>query len=276
MTPWWRFVTTEPMKRVVYIGMLLAIVTAGIFLIFKLGYEPQPVGIMKPSYFDKPDQIGATVYRRFYVPIEQKKIVLFGIPPQPTWHQEILKGFMEAAAAEKRPFEIMIAESQMPPIDLTNLPPLDVRLIAINTETQAEFADQLRLARESGKRTLVYMPSVFSSHLLPGNAVNRYEAQTGENLFAITTGPLALRHDQEYVVEPVCIGSQLDGRGLAPLGCATMLWGRKFYRKKLPQDRWVAAMNSPKPEDYLLLVSYPGQDKATPPAATPPAKPPSL
>jgi hypothetical protein len=64
----------------------------------------------------------------------------------------------------------------------------------------------------------------------------------------------------------MCVGSERDGTGLAPLGCAILLAGRHYYRKNVPQDRFVAVMNSPKPDkyyenDYLLLVSTPNQDK---------------
>jgi hypothetical protein len=258
-----------------YVMIVLFMMTTGIFLIFKVGYTPQPVGIMKVSSFKNPEEIGAVVYRRFYVPIDQKKIVVIGIPAQPPFHRDIVRGFLEAAFIEKRPFEVLITEAEMPVINLTDLPPLEVKPLLMNTETQAEFIEAMEAAEASGKRTLVYMPSVYSTHLLEGNAINRYERTTGKQLFTITTGPLALGHDQEYVIDPPCLGSEVDKNNLSPLGCAFMLSSRKTYRKKHPQDQWVALMNDQKQEDYLLMVSTPGQDRADKPAPTPPAQAPS-
>lgn len=262
-------------KKVAYVVAVLAIMTIGIFLILRLGYERQPIGIMKPSSFDTAENIGAAVYRRFYVPIEEQKIVVFGIPPQPAFHRDIIRGFLEAASEEKRPFDLIITEAEMPILNLQGLPDPEIKPMRINTESQAEFIEALDAARAAGRRTLVYMPSVYSSHLLSGNVINRFETNTKQTLFTITSAPLALRQDQEYVVEPVCVGSEVDGQGLAPLGCAIMRAGRSVYRKKLAQEKWVAMMNDQAREDYLLLVSTPGQDKANRPAATPPAKAPS-
>lgn len=259
-----------------YVMLVLFMMTTGIFLIFKVGYTPQPVGIMKVSSFKNPEEIGAVVYRRFYVPIDQKKIVVMGIPPQPSFHREIVRGFLETAFIEKRPFEVLITEAEMPVINLTGLPPLEVKPLLMNTETQSEFIDAMSAAEASGKRTLVYMPSVYSTHLLAGNAINRYEHTTGKQLFTITTGPLAMSYEQEYVVDPPCLGSEVDKNNLSPLGCAFLLSGRKTYRKKHPQNEWVALMNDQKQEDYLLMVSTPNQDKAEKPQPTPPAKAPSL
>ena len=263
------------LKKVAYVVAVLLLMTIGIFMILRLGYTPQPVGIMKPSSFDTPENIGAAVYRRFYVPIEEQKIVVFGIPPQPSFHRDIIRGFLEAANEEKRPFDLIITEAEMPVLNLQGLPGPEIKPLKTNTETQAELIEAIEAARAGGRRTLVYVPSVYSSHLLPNNVVNRFEATTKQNLFSITSAPLALRQDQEYVVEPVCVGSEMDGQGLAPLGCAIMRAGRSVYRKKLAQEKWVSMMNDQKREDYLLMVSTPGQDKANPPAPTPPAKAPT-
>jgi hypothetical protein len=252
--------------RFLYAGMITAVVGIGLFLVFKFGYQPAPVRIMKPSYFSNASEIGAVVYRRFYSPIEEQKLVVMGVPPQPAWHREIVRGFLETAAGEKRPFELVIAETQMPALDLAGLPPMELIQIPMNTQTQAELIDAIREARAAGKKTLIYTASVFSTHLLPGNPILRYEQATGDRLFSITTGPLALQAVQEHVVTPSCVGSERDGTGMAPLGCTILQAGRYYYRKNIPQDRFVAVMNSPKPDkyydnDYLLLVSYPNQDK---------------
>ena len=160
----------------------------------------------------------------------------------------------------------------MPALDLTGLPPMEVINMPVNTETDADFIDKLQSARASGKRVFVYLPSIFSSHLLKSSPVNRYEKTTGEKLLAISTAAFALRPNQEYLVDPVCIGEELDRDGLSPYGCAIMQAGRALYRKKVNQDKWVADMISSQPEDFMLLLSFPGQDKAEMPKPTPPAK----
>ena len=248
-------------KRALYVSAVLVLVALGIIAILRFGYEPVPVKVMKPSYFDTAESVGETLYRRFYSPIEVYKVVVLGIAPQPDFHREIATGFLKAAAAQNKSFEVLITDAQMPPLDLAGVPAMEVIEVPLNTHTQGEFIDKLREAKAKGKRTLIYTASIFSTHVLPGNVVDRYEKATGERLFSISTAPLALHPSQEYLVEPPCVGSERDANGTAPLGCTILKAGRGFYRKKLPQDRFVGIMVAPKPEDYLLMVSSPGQDE---------------
>jgi hypothetical protein len=119
--------------------------------------------------------------------------------------------------------------------------------------------DQIQRAAKEGKRALVYLPSIFSTHLLKGNVINRLEASTGQTFLTITASPLALKSDQEFLVDPPCVGVERDANGTADLGCVVLQSSRRTYRKKLPTDRFVAIMNSPHREDYLLMVASPGQ-----------------
>lgn len=247
------------MAKWIYIGLILAIATGGVAVILKFGYKPVPQLVMSPSMFDRTEEIGATVFRRFYAPIQHSKIVVLGVPPQPNWHLQIVYGFLRAAAEEKVRFDVILAETQMPALDPAHLQGAEVQKIEMNHPTQAELIDRLRAVRSSGRRVLIYTASVFSAPVLIGNPLDRLERAIDENLFSITTGPLALRSDQEHLIDPPCLGSERDQSGTAALGCEQLRASRWFYRKQVKQDRWVAIMNSPRPNDYLLLVSEAGQ-----------------
>ena len=258
--------------RILYVVMILAVLGSGVGLLMRSGDKPVPITVMAPSNFDTPEQIGAVLYRRFYAQIEQSKVTVFGIPTDPNYYRQIIHGFLDAAQIEKRPFDVLIAEGEMTDLDLSGIAPMEVIKMPVNTETDAQFIETLQRAKAGGKRVFVYLPSIFSSHLLKASPVNRYEKATGETLFSISTGALALKPNQEYVVDPVCIGEELDRDGLSPYGCAIMQAGRALYRKHVPQDKYVADMISPKANDFILLISFPGQDKADTPKPTPPAR----
>jgi hypothetical protein len=247
-----------------YVALILVIVAAG-FSLLRFTYEPAPVPVMAPSYFDTPTQIGEVLLKRFYSPVSTDKIVFFGVPPKPDWHRQVVQGFLLAAAREKVPFDVVLAEEQMPELDLKDLPGMDVQKVIMNEQTSA-FVTQLQGLRSSGKRVLVYTASVFSTHLVAGNAIAKYENVSGLHVLALTSGPLALRSDQEQLVDPPCVGSEVDREGFAPLGCAFLKGGRGFYRKHLLQDRYVAIMNSTMPDDFLLMISAPGQAGAPTPS----------
>lgn len=243
--------------KLVYAGLIVMIIATGLAMIFKLGYDPAPALIMKPSKFSQPEEIGAVTYRRFYVPIEQAKRVVIGVPPAPEWHQGVIRGFLKEAATLGYPFDLILAEEQMPALNLDGLPSIEVQNVSMKTQSLADFGDKLAKAHAEGKRVLVYTVSIFSSHLLAGNPIDRYEKATGERLFSITTAPLALSAPEEHVVDPPCVGYERDSKGTAPLGCEILKASRGFYRKKIKADQYVAIMNSPRLDDYLLMIAPP-------------------
>jgi len=242
-----------------YAALIIMIIATGFAMIFKVGYNPAPALIMKPSKFDNVEKIGSVVFRRFYVPIEQEKRVVIGVPPQPEWHRDMIRGFLKEAASLGFPFEVVIADAHMPPLNLEGLPPVELHVVSMNSPTLTELGDRLQEARAAGKRTLIYTSSVYSSHLLEGNPITRFEKATGERLISITSGPLALNAPEERLIQPPCVGSEQGGSRLAPLGCEILKAGRGFYRKKIHADKFVAIMNAPKLDDYLLMIAAPGQ-----------------
>lgn len=243
-----------------YIPALLLVMTVGVFSILKFGYKPAPVGIMKPSFFDSPEEIGHVVFRRFYAPLEVKGRIAFGIPPQPEWYGKVLLGFLKGAAAEKHPFDVIVQEIEMPDLDLSSLSGIQVVKVRTNVDPPTDLLALLAKLEEDHKRVLIYVPSIFSAHVLPASPLHRIEKFIRTNLFSISVGPLALHPNQEYLVQPPCVGTERDTMGTSDYGCVILQAGRMHYRKKVPQDRWVAIMNEPKPEDYVLMISEPGQD----------------
>jgi hypothetical protein len=256
----YRMLTWRKWRNWIYVIGILAIMTAGIFATLRFGYVPSPVPVMSVSTFSTPEDLGVTVFKRFFSPISQYKLVVFGVPTQPEYQRQIIRGFIKAAADYQVPFDVLVAEADMPRLDLSGLPPMEVEAIPTNSPTQAEFVDKIQALRKAGKRILVYVPSVYSTHLLVRNPIDRYEKSTGEHLFAITSETLSLNPNQERLVDPPCTGGERDSEGTAALGCAVMQASRGIYRKNLkPTDHFIAIMNSPKPEDYLLMTAAPGQ-----------------
>ena len=215
------------------------------------------------------------MYRHFYAPIEQEKLVVFGVPPQPSWQREIVRGFLQAAAAQGRPFDVVLEESEMPELDLTGISVAQIVKIQSNTETQASLIDALQAAKASGKRVLLYTAGVFSSHLLKQNPLNRAEAAMGgKKFFSITSTPLAINPSEEFLVDPPCVGNERDEQGTAALGCEILRAGREQYRKNakaakgyleknkvdLYRTHFTSIMQQNKIDnDYLLMTAYPNQ-----------------
>ncbi len=276
--------TDGPLKYTKY-GIAFGLVTmmVGVVATLLYGYRPAPVRIMKPSFFETPDQIGAVALKRFYVPLAKEKIVVLGLPTNRDWAAPIATGFMIAASQNSRKFTRVIIDDKMPVETRDQIRAVAPNLIELNTNTGtlAELTDALNAGLAANELILVIVPNLYSTHLLPGNAISRLEqimatggvadgvpkdaASVGSSasLFSLTVGPLALEASQEKELDPICMGSERDGSGTADLGCAIAQAGRYFYRKRIldkepnARDRFTAIMQSPKANDFLLLVRQP-------------------
>ncbi|MEK7357640.1 MAG: hypothetical protein AAB250_14410, partial [Bdellovibrionota bacterium] len=134
--------------------------TLGVFSILRFGYKVAPTGIMKPSFFDSPEEIGHVVFRRFYAPISEKGRVAIGIPPQPEWYGKVVVGFLKGAVTEKHPFDVVVQEIEMPALDLSSVPGISVIRVRTNTNPPTELYDVLSSLESEKKRVLVYLPSI--------------------------------------------------------------------------------------------------------------------
>lgn len=247
----------------------LIVVTVGIFLTIRYGYRPAPTPIMKPSFFDRAEEVGAVVMKRFFVPLEQEKVVVFGVPSGRDWSAGVVEGFAAAAAQSRRGFTRVYVERQLgEPLKAAVRRQIPAMVeVDSNSEPASELIDAIRAAKASGEHILIVVPNLYSTHLLPGNPMDRLEKAlllTEPNappLFSISLGPLALKPAEEKTLDPACIGTERDGAGTADFGCAIMQAGRVHYRKQLTETkegaRFIAIMQSPRRNDYLLLVREP-------------------
>ena len=147
----------------------------------------------------------------------------------------------------------------------------EAKEIDSNTESMSELGDAVQGARTSSKKLLVVVPNLYSTRLLPAAPLARLERQiadqSGEKdvrpLFTISGGPLALDPAGEKELDPTCVGTEMDRTGTSDFGCAILQAGRGYYRKRVldtvpgVKTRFVAIMQSTKPNDYLVLVHPP-------------------
>lgn len=252
------------------IGMIA--VTLGVVLTLLLGYRPAPQKIMKPSFFDHPEEIGAVTLKRFYASIGEETVVILGVPSNRDWATPFVRGFIESARANHRAFQVVLIEKLLSEALRKDVASLvsETSEIESNTETMSAVADGIEKARLENKKTLIVVPNIYSTRLIAESPLMRLEKQMNQAagasyhpFFSISVGPLALDPSQEKELDPVCMGSERDGSGTSEFGCAIAQAGRGYYRKRILETepnakaRFVAIMQSTKPNDYLLLVREP-------------------
>ncbi len=225
-------------------------------LIVHFGIKARPVNILKPSYFSTPEEIGAVIFRRFYSEISADKLLVLGVPAKSVFHHNIVAGLLRVAAHEGKAFDVLITDPRLPQSE--SLPPqLTIIPLSINGEELGDAGALIKSLLAQDKRILVYTYSTMSSHLLAGNTIAQLEKTLHRPVFSITTSQLSLRNDQEYGLEPPCVGSARDETGTADLGCIILQTSRSYYRRNLDPTRYVAVIDQHGRNDYLLLSSGP-------------------
>lgn len=241
------------MNKIYVVGIVsfLLITTA---LIIKFGVGPKPVGIIKPSFFEHPREIGAVTYRRLYDPLGRQELVAMGVSPEVVEHRAVIEGFLATAQAEKRPIEVVFEEERLAPLEV----PAGTEVVKFNFgQNEALLAEQIRAYTKNGKRVLLYSANILTSHLVKGNPIHRLGQAWGKPVYSISMMGIGLRREQEFKPDPPCVGSERDGQGTANLGCAALLKGRTLFRKKLDTTRLIALMDQRGLVDFLLFVSLP-------------------
>ena len=161
-------------------------VMTGVIVTLLVGYRPAPTPIMKPSFFNSAEDIGAVTLKHFYAPLAAENIVILGVPSNRDWSTQLVSGFVESAAINSRGFTHAVIERQMPAVlraELKRLMPTTIEIDS-NTETLSELTDAVLSAKKQGHRLLVVLPNIYSTHLLLGNTMQRLE----RNLTRASTG----------------------------------------------------------------------------------------
>lgn len=215
---------------------------------------PPPTGIMKPSFFDRPQEVGAVVFRRLYAPMIQNKLIVYGVRPNDIQHREVLEGLLATATAEKQPIDVVLREPQLE----VPLAPSNVEIVDAEFNSDpAELVAKVNSYISQGKRVLIYTANTLSSHLIKQNPMERFEAIWGKPVYTISSVDIGLKVDSTFVQDPPCVGSERDGQGTAALGCAALQKGRAYQRKDLDLSRIVALMDQRGASDLLLFLSFP-------------------
>ncbi|MCM2282286.1 MAG: hypothetical protein NDI61_10625 [Bdellovibrionaceae bacterium] len=241
------------MKKIYLVGIVF-ILLVGIALVLRFGVGPRPIGMIKPSFFDHPQEIGAVTYRRLYDPLGRQNLVAVGVSPDIPEHRAVVEGFLLTAAAEKRPIEVVFQEEQLPPIAVP--PGTQVVTFRFN-DREDVIAERIREFTSAGKRVLLYSANILTSHLVKGNTIHRFEQAWGQPVYSISMVGISVRRDHQVKLDPPCVGSERDGQGTASLGCAAMAKGRTLFRKKLDNSRLIALMDQHGVADFVLFVSIP-------------------
>lgn len=221
---------------------------AFIALAVSFGARPKAARLIDPSGFAGPESLGSALYDRMAPFLETESVLVFGGDPNRPSDFVVAQAFLARAKSIGRPFyELMIQTA------LSAEP--NWQLIDINEQTSllARKIDAL-----TKQKIFIYVPSIYSSHLIADNPIQRLEqALGGRRLVAVSLMKWALNSMEAKELNPGCSGLERDRAGTAGLACTALARAQNLKRKKINPQRWLLALTQEGDHDYLALIREP-------------------
>lgn len=196
------------------VALFLASIAIGAVLVWFFAAGPSPVEIVSPTEFNEKTEAGAAVYDALKDRLRGRGVIVIGIPPQSEAYAPIVEGFL-AKLSEQNPNMVLLKEPRWPELNLK----VQSANFDFNSDDISASIEPIRSGIASGQQVVIYTVSIYSTHLIGENAIDRFEKAFGEKIPSLTIGPLTLRHEGENKNEPACVGSMRDLQGLYQLGC---------------------------------------------------------
>lgn len=247
--------TSSQIKTKVSLALFFAAIAIGALLVWFFTAGPSPIELVKPTPFVNDSEVANSAYDQINKKLVGENLLIIGVPPQPEKFQPIVSEFLAQLGKDGKKV-LVLKEQTWPALSLPeNFQVADFDLNAEDIETQVE---PLRNAVQSSL-VVIYSVSIYSTHLIEGNAIHRLESALGESIPSITFGQLVLRHDFENKNEPACVGSMRDLEGLYQLGCAQLYNSRNHYNELLPLDKKYFMITEQALGDFLVQLHFPGK-----------------
>lgn len=234
--------------------VILVVLILGVIALFHYGQSERTTVILEPQVTESLDGIGSTLYKTLAPNIEASPVTVFGVSPTEFSQGKLIEDFLASAAAEQKPYAFVIRESQLPAIKV----PEGTEVIEVNFNSEPfALAKLLREKTEQSKRVLIHSVNIFTSYTLKENPIQRLEQEWGSRIPAITVMLIGIAREQEFKVDPPCVGTERDGQGTSTLGCAALHKQRSLYRRGFDVTKTVSMVDEQSPSDYLVFLYQP-------------------
>lgn len=238
------------MKHLYWIGVII-VIAGGIFIARSISVSPETQTLIPFSQVATPEDMGQKVFTGLQAEIKQAPVLLLGVTPNSIEDLELWRGFLEAAESAGVKYEIIIVEPKLPYVELFQT--------AAHFDIKAEmgrFAEGLVAAKEKGLRTVVIVPSIYSSQLLKSNPADRLQKEFSISFLSLSVVKFPLTKEQEASFDPKCVrGDGVDPEGTSPLGCLIINLARPTYRQKMEANKLSTQLERVSKNDYLILLN---------------------
>ena len=232
--------------KVVWV-FFVAIVVFGFWWIFHNGIRPRAVKIIKPSFFQTPEEFGALAYKVLRPRLAMREVTFVGGQPGLAAHDRVLEGFYLAAQEQDPKFSTLIVQGSQS--KLREAPNLDVVDLQAGGPPLREVIAQ---AFEKKQRVLVYLSAHEAVHFISSSVVNEIEQFTKRKGLSLVLLQLAGPEGREPI-EP-CVRPDPD-KYMHSIGCILEEKNRALALKhKIKWDKFVGILDQEGDTDFVLYT----------------------
>ena len=229
------------------LGLVFISITLSVFGVLRYGLAPKSLPIIKPTYFNKKQEIGAVIFRRLFQDMKELDGLLAETSPSIQNGEEVWRGFLKVAAQYGKKFDLIIQHEKLEP--LTNyIPLIQMDLIKNNQE----FQNLLKQSLQEGQTILIHGPI---DTKLP-------DIKTmGKKIFTLSQQIFATHPSEEKILQESCPESKDK---IFHKSCQALHLSKKYYRKNLRRDKLSAALEKFKRNSFTLFIHEPSSPQAVP------------
>ena len=246
-------------------GILSFSIVLSLISVFKYGLNPRSLPIIKPTYFDNKQQIGAVIFRRLFQEVRQVRGVFVRTSPNIKNGEDIWRGFFKVAFHHGKKFHLIVqhhdAEKGISGATgmMEDLPD-GVSYLYMDFKSKEESERLLKEALRSGQNIFVHGSTDLSEDMNQweldqwNGDIKNYRDIKGPGFLTITQQIFVTQPLDEKMILETCP----DPRDVITYkGCQALHLSRRYYKKKLRSDRISAALERYKRDELTLFVHEP-------------------
>lgn len=238
------------MKKYTYWAFAALILGTVIYFISRPELEPQNLPKIQYTQVASPAEFGELIFKKLTEDVRQAPVLFLGVTPDQVEDLEVWKSFLAAAALTDLRYDMIIAEPQLPFIELLS----PQMMMDLKTERD-RFVEGVRAAQAKGMRVAVIVPTIYSSQLLTRNPADLLKTVHSLNFTSFSIAKYPVTIEQEAVFQPGCSVDEKDREGTGALGCAIRTKARTTYRQKVKPGTYSGMMDKIDKTDYLVLFN---------------------
>jgi len=231
-----------------YYSISALVVVGGISVSIYFGIQPKTVPMIKLSYFSEPEKIADSILAISGLKIMDAPVLLLGVHPQSEIDMRIWKNFLDKNIHPGLKYDVVVIDPNLPYKNLISANfEMDLK------DDRPRFLEGLQAAKDKNLRTVIIVPTIYSSQLIKQNPVDLLKSEGKIKPVSMSLVPFKLSVDDKQSSPYPCLVER-DVEGTGPLGCAIQIKESTLRVRRDKAHGWAGMMDLVGENDYLVFV----------------------